>query len=119
MGRRSSCCPRSGACSGRATHCAPARSRSTARRSAGPARSRSELAIDLVAGSIAERVAGEEKLRNTSVHVGPDGEIQATYRKIHMFDVEVDGTVYRESDNEAPGDAPVLSARRRRNRPRA
>ena len=68
-----------------------------------------ELAIDLVAGSIAERVAGEDKLRNTSVHVGPDGEIRATYRKIHLFDVEVDGTVYRESENEAPGDAPVLS----------
>ena len=59
-----------------------------------------ELGIDLVAGSIAERVAGEEKLRNTSVHIGPDGEIRATYRKIHLFDVEVDGTVYRESDTE-------------------
>ena len=30
-----------------------------------------ELGIDLVAGSISERVAGEAKLRNTSVHVGP------------------------------------------------
>jgi predicted amidohydrolase len=69
-----------------------------------------DLAIDLVAGSIAERVAGEEKLRNTSVHVGPDGEIRATYRKIHLFDVEVDGTVYRESENEAPGEEPALSA---------
>ncbi len=68
-----------------------------------------ELAIDLVAGSVAERVPGEEKLRNTSVHIGPDGEIRASYRKIHLFDVEVDGTVYRESENEAPGDAPVLS----------
>jgi predicted amidohydrolase len=68
-----------------------------------------ELAIDLVAGSVAERVPGEEKLRNTSVHIGPDGEIRATYRKIHLFDVEVDGTVYRESENEVPGDAPVLS----------
>lgn len=69
----------------------------------------SELGIDLVAGSIAERVAGEEKLRNTSVHIGPDGTVRATYRKIHLFDVEVDGTVYRESENEAPGDVPVLS----------
>ncbi|HEY3189691.1 MAG TPA: carbon-nitrogen hydrolase family protein [Solirubrobacteraceae bacterium] len=68
-----------------------------------------ELRIDLVAGSIAERVPGEAKLRNTSVHVGPSGEIEALYRKIHMFDVEVDGTVYRESEHEAPGDAPVLT----------
>ena len=69
-----------------------------------------ELGIDLVAGSIAERDADpEERLRNTSVHVGPDGEIRATYRKVHMFDVVVDGMVYRESEHEEPGDELVLS----------
>ena len=68
-----------------------------------------ELGIDLVAGSISERIAGEPKLRNTSLHIGPDGEIKATYRKVHMFDVEVEGTVYRESEHEAPGDEPVVS----------
>ena len=69
-----------------------------------------ELRVDLVAGSVAERVPGEPKLRNTSLHIGPDGEVKATYRKVHMFDVEVDGTQYRESDHEAPGDDVVLSA---------
>jgi predicted amidohydrolase len=69
-----------------------------------------ELGIDLVAGSVAERVDGEPKLRNTSLHIGPDGEVKAVYRKVHMFDVEVEGTVYRESDHEAPGDEVVLSA---------
>jgi predicted amidohydrolase len=69
-----------------------------------------ELGIDLVAGSVSERVPGEEKLRNTSLHIGPDGDVHATYRKVHMFDVEVDGTVYRESDHEEPGDEPVLSS---------
>jgi deaminated glutathione amidase len=68
-----------------------------------------ELGIDLVAGSIVERVEGQEKTMNTSVHVGPDGEIRAVYRKIHMFDVEVDGTVYRESDGEEPGEEIVVS----------
>ena len=68
-----------------------------------------ELGIDLVAGSIAERIDGEPKLRNTSLHLGPDGEVRATYRKVHLFDVEVDGTVYRESDHETPGDEPVLT----------
>jgi predicted amidohydrolase len=68
-----------------------------------------ELGIDLVAGSVSERVAGDDKLRNTSLHIGPDGEIKATYRKMHMFDVEVDGTIYRESEHEAPGDDVVLS----------
>ncbi len=68
-----------------------------------------ELGIDLVAGSISERVEGEELLRNTSLHVGPDGEIHAAYRKVHMFDVTVEGTVYRESDHEQAGDEVVVS----------
>jgi deaminated glutathione amidase len=68
-----------------------------------------DLGIDLVAGSIVERVSGRQKSSNTSVHVGPDGEIRAVYRKIHMFDVEVDGDVYAESANEEPGDEAVLS----------
>ena len=69
-----------------------------------------ELGIDLVAGSISERVADDERLRNTSVHVGPDGEVQASYRKVHMFDVVVDGTVYHESEHEEPGEELVVSA---------
>jgi predicted amidohydrolase len=68
-----------------------------------------ELGVDLVAGSFSERVEHAERGANTSVHVGPDGEVRATYRKIHMFDVEVGGKVYRESDHEAPGDEVVVS----------
>ena len=68
-----------------------------------------ELRIDLVAGSFAERRAGHEKLSNTSVHVGPDGELRAVYRKIHLFDVTVGETEYRESDSDEPGDAAVVS----------
>jgi predicted amidohydrolase len=68
-----------------------------------------ELAIDLVAGSIVERDPGQDKRFNTSVHVGPDGEIKAVYRKIHLFDVEVAGTVYRESELEDPGEEIVTS----------
>src|SRR5919107_1315585 len=68
-----------------------------------------ELGIDLVAGSISERLEGEDKLRNTSLHYGPDGELKGLYRKIHMFDVEVAGVEYRESDNEDPGDEAVLT----------
>src|ERR671910_1536844 len=68
-----------------------------------------DLGIDLVAGSIAEHVEGADRGANTSVHVGPDGEDRAVYRKIHMFDVEVGGRTYRESEHEAPGDEIVLS----------
>jgi predicted amidohydrolase len=69
-----------------------------------------ELGIDLVAGSFAERVPGRDRGSNTSVHVGPDGEVRASYRKIHMFDVEVGGRTYRESETEAPGEEVVLSS---------
>jgi deaminated glutathione amidase len=62
-----------------------------------------ELGIHLVAGSIAERAEGRDKSFNTSVLVGPDGEIEARYRKIHMFDVDVGGVAYRESAHEEPG----------------
>jgi deaminated glutathione amidase len=68
-----------------------------------------ELGIDLVAGSIAERVPDAGRGSNTSVHFGPDGEVQAVYRKIHMFDVEVGGRTYRESENESPGEDIVLT----------
>jgi len=69
-----------------------------------------ELGVDLVAGSIAERAEhDDERGSNTSLHVGPDGEDVAVYRKIHMFDVEVAGTRYSESEHEAPGTEAVLS----------
>jgi deaminated glutathione amidase len=72
-------------------------------------RTAQELGIDLVAGSVAERREGHERVGNTSVHVGPDGEIKAVYRKIHMFDVEVGGVEYRESEHSEPADEIVLS----------
>ena len=68
-----------------------------------------ELSIDLVAGSIVERTGGE-RLANTSVHVGPDGEIHAVYRKLHMFDVTVAGIDYRESEQEDAGSEIVVSS---------
>jgi predicted amidohydrolase len=68
-----------------------------------------ELGIDLVAGSVLEEVPGAEKGANTSVHVGPDGGIRAVYRKLHMFDVEVDGVTYAESRHEQAGEEVVVS----------
>jgi deaminated glutathione amidase len=68
-----------------------------------------ELGIDLVAGSIVERRQGREKLSNTCVHVSPEGDVRAVYRKIHMFDVVVGDTEYKESASEEPGEEIVLS----------
>jgi predicted amidohydrolase len=67
-----------------------------------------ELAIDLVAGSFSER-DGDGRLHNTSLHVSPAGQVVATYRKIHMFDVVVAGTEYRESAVYEPGERIVVS----------
>jgi deaminated glutathione amidase len=109
-----------------------------------------ELQIDLVAGSIVERLEGGaagsgpagrngdrlgrhslrshpridqrrrrvssgfgpvgELLANTSVHIDPRGELRAAYRKLHMFDVEIEGRAYLESAVTEPGEEIVLSA---------
>jgi predicted amidohydrolase len=65
--------------------------------------------ITLVGGSVAERREGREKLSNTSLVFDSGGQIVAVYRKIHLFDVEVGGVVYRESEAEEPGDEPVVA----------
>jgi predicted amidohydrolase len=67
-----------------------------------------ELGVHLVAGSFPERRAEGERLANTSVLITADGEIDAVYRKIHMFDVDVGGVSYRESETEDPGDEVIL-----------
>jgi predicted amidohydrolase len=68
-----------------------------------------ELGVVLVGGSITERREGREKLANTSIVFDRDGSPVAVYRKIHLFDVEVGGHVYRESDAEEPGDELVVA----------
>jgi deaminated glutathione amidase len=65
--------------------------------------------VSIVGGSITERREGHEKLSNTSIVIAPDGSVSALYRKIHLFDVEVAGLVYRESEAEEPGDEPVVT----------
>jgi len=67
-----------------------------------------ELGIHLLAGSVSEQ-GPDGKAFNTSVLIGPDGDDLAAYRKIHMFDVDVDGIAYRESDHEEPGGEIVVA----------
>ncbi len=65
--------------------------------------------VTLVGGSITERRAGRAKLSNTCCVFGADGALAAVYRKIHLFDVEVGGHVYRESEAEEPGHESVVA----------
>ena len=68
-----------------------------------------DLGVDVVAGSVAERVEGEERLYNSSCLFDREGTLVARYRKIHMFDVDVGGVSYRESASEQPGDEVVVA----------
>jgi deaminated glutathione amidase len=60
------------------------------------------------AGSLMERIEGDERIYNTSVAFDRRGDEVARYRKIHLFDVTTpDGVAYRESATVKPGDAVV------------
>ena len=106
-GRDCSCSPRSSTTWGRPRAWPPPRSRSTDRLLTACADAAKRHGVYLVAGSIWESIPGDERTYNTSVLFGPEGERLALYRKIHMFDVEVGGQVYRESDSCRPGDRVV------------
>ncbi|HEX5375812.1 MAG TPA: carbon-nitrogen hydrolase family protein [Solirubrobacterales bacterium] len=68
-----------------------------------------ELGIHLLAGSIPE-LGPRGRAFNTSVLIGPVGDDLAVYRKIHMFDVDVGGVSYRESECEQPGEEIVTAS---------
>src|SRR6185295_14711324 len=68
-----------------------------------------ELKIHLHVGSLALR-ATPERAVNRSFLIAPDGDILASYDKIHMFDIELEGgESYRESANYQPGETAVIS----------
>jgi predicted amidohydrolase len=60
----------------------------------------------MVAGSLVE--ADGEHLFNTSPLLAPTGQLVAAYRKVHLFDVDVEGAGMHESDVFAAGDQLVL-----------
>jgi predicted amidohydrolase len=64
-----------------------------------------DLGIYLLAGSILEEIPGSEKAYNTSLLFDPAGKVLASYRKIHLFDVELaNGVSLRESETRAHGE---------------
>ncbi len=66
-------------------------------------------AVTLIAGGLPERSEDPRRPFNTSCAVSPKGEVLATYRKIHLFDVEVgDGATYRESASTSAGASAVV-----------
>ncbi|HEU0105417.1 MAG TPA: carbon-nitrogen hydrolase family protein [Vicinamibacteria bacterium] len=66
--------------------------------------------LTLLLGSLPERIEGETRVYNTSVLLGPDGGTVATYRKIHLFDIDLPGLEHlKESRAVRPGDALVVA----------
>ncbi len=64
----------------------------------------------VLAGSIPEVGPDASHTYNTAVLIGPGGETAATYRKIHLFDVQLpDGNHYAESAHISPGEALVVA----------
>ena len=77
------------------------------RRMSGLAR---ELGITLLLGSLPEKVAGDHRVHNTSVLLGPDGATIAVYRKIHLFDIDLPGMEHlKESRAVRPGEDAVVA----------
>jgi predicted amidohydrolase len=69
-----------------------------------------ELGVTLLLGSIGEQSSDPQRTYNTSVLVAPTGDILATYRKVHLFDVSVDAdNGDRESDRYLPGEKLVAA----------
>ena len=52
-----------------------------------------ELEITLLVGSVAER-CDDKKAYNTSLLFGPDGRLIASYRKTHLFDVDLSAILF-------------------------
>jgi predicted amidohydrolase len=70
-----------------------------------------DLGITIVGGSFLERSGRNGLSYNTSLLVDPSGAIRATYRKMHLFDVDLPGQVtVRESDARIPGTDVVTAA---------
>jgi len=69
-----------------------------------------ELRIVLVGGSFLEQAPGLSKSYNTSLLIDADGIIRGTYRKIHLFDVDLPGEVsVRESDTRISGTEVIVA----------
>jgi predicted amidohydrolase len=65
---------------------------------------------ELILGGFWERSPDPARVYNTCVHLGRDGRVLGTYRKIHLFDVDLaDGTAVKESASVRAGELPVVT----------
>lgn len=68
-----------------------------------------ELGIHLHIGSMAV-LATPDRAANRSFLIAPDGELLASYDKMHMFDIDLGtGEKYHESANYQPGETAIMA----------
>ena len=66
--------------------------------------------VELVLGGFWERANVAGKVFNTCVHLDTSGKIKGSYRKVHLFDVDLpDGTHLRESETVSAGNEVVVT----------
>jgi len=69
-----------------------------------------EAEVHLLLGGFPERSEDPGHIYNTAVLLAPDGSVTATYRKIHLFDVDLPGGArFRESEAVTPGHDVVVA----------
>ncbi|HEY3814802.1 MAG TPA: carbon-nitrogen hydrolase family protein [Caulobacteraceae bacterium] len=71
-----------------------------------------ELGVWLLIGSaiVLHEDPSETRAANRSILIGPDGEVRATYDKMHVYDVDLPtGERHRESANIRPGERAVVA----------
>lgn len=66
-----------------------------------------DYSVTVIGGGFPETSPDPNRPFNTCAVVGPSGELVASYRKIHLFDVDLsDGTRLRESEATTAGETP-------------
>jgi omega-amidase len=63
-----------------------------------------EAKVYLVGGSVPEYSEATKKYYNTSLTFSPTGDLLATHRKVHLFDIDIPGKItFKESEVLSPG----------------
>ncbi|MDP7038295.1 MAG: carbon-nitrogen hydrolase family protein [Myxococcota bacterium] len=65
--------------------------------------------VGILAGGLPEKTHTKDKVFNTAVFIAEDGSTLATYRKIHLFDIDLREASFKESSHVAAGDQTVVA----------